>query len=190
MMAATTGIILAAGLSRRFGTDDKLLQDLHGMPVAEHIARTLLGVPLQRQMAVCSNGQVAKLYADLGYEVILNALPHVGMGHSLQLAIKAVTQTDFVLVCLADMPFVTETHLTALFDGLAETSADFVASSLGPYLGPPALMSRAAIKDRRFEGDTGARNMLGTALRVPIPERQLLDIDTMAALEVARKMTT
>ena len=40
------GITLAAGLSRRFGSDDKLLAPLWGQAVASYSAKAMLDAPL------------------------------------------------------------------------------------------------------------------------------------------------
>jgi molybdenum cofactor cytidylyltransferase len=179
-------IVLAAGLSRRFGTGDKLLHDLDGLPVGAHIAETLTKLPFRRRVAICGTQLVADLYRDRGFDVAINEAPAAGLGRSLQIGIDAAGATDLLLVCLSDMPFVGASHLKTLFDALNETGADIVASRAEAYRGPPALIRRKAFQDRKFEGDQGARAMLYQAILVRASERQMLDIDTIIDLKNAR----
>lgn len=179
-------LVLAAGLSSRFAGGNKLLQDLGGRPVASHIAATLLALPFQRRLAICTAGPVAEIYDGLGFDVIINDAPEAGMGRSLQLGVNAAGQSELVLICLADMPLVAEPHLAALFAAMPQASSGVVASSAATYRGPPALLSRKILDGMVFDGDQGARLLMQQALLVPTAADRLLDVDTTAALEQAR----
>ena len=47
-------VVLAAGASRRFGTENKLLQPLAGKPLLCHTLERAAALPVARRVAVCS----------------------------------------------------------------------------------------------------------------------------------------
>jgi molybdenum cofactor cytidylyltransferase len=114
---ATGALVLASGLSRRFGPADKLLAPLRGKPLAAYIATTLGAMPLRARVAVCATGNagVRTLFEAHNFEVVENADPSLGQAASLVLGLSALarSQPKAMLVCLGDMPFVTAAHLSA-----------------------------------------------------------------------------
>lgn len=176
------GVVLAAGLSSRFG-GDKVLHPLGGKPLAAHIADTLAGLPLAARFAVCpaaAQGR-AELFKARGFGIIDNPDPAAGMGASLALAAGRAMAfgADALLICLADMPYVTAEHLDALI--AASSSAEAVATQAGGHVTPPALFRGAMIERLgRLSGDRGARDLLAGARLVAANEQLVRDFDTPA----------
>jgi len=177
----TIGVILAAGLSSRF-PGDKLLHPLGGRPLAAHIADTLLELPLFRPCAVCPAGNAARIaiFRSRGYDIVLNDAPERGMASSLALAAQRALEldADALLVCLADMPNVTPSHLERLLaapDGMA------VATAIEGRMGPPALFPRPLLSPlTRLSGDRGARELLADAFPILAEPALGRDYDTLA----------
>lgn len=173
-------VVLAAGTSTRFG-GDKLLHPLNGRPLAEHIATTLSDLPLTARLAVCPSGNSARrdLFVRHGFEVIDNPQPEDGMGRSLSLgAQRAIAlDADAMLVCLADMPFVTRDHLMALLaaDGPA------VATECNGTRSPPAVFARELLPQLAvLTGDQGARALIKSAATIIAAPDLVRDFDTPA----------
>lgn len=180
-MADPAVVLLAAGLSRRYGAVGKLVAAYRGKPLALHIADTLNAVALSQRIAVCRSGDedLVALLHDRGFTVVLNPDAARGMASSLALGIEAVS-ADAAIVCLADMPNVSVGHLNALI--AAGRTADIVASSTegGPPT-PPAYFGRAHFPALlALEGDMGARPLLANAVRIVAPADELADFDTPA----------
>jgi molybdenum cofactor cytidylyltransferase len=174
-------VLLAAGLSRRFG-GDKLSADLAGRPLGLHGAATLASLPLAERIAVIGGG--GPDYAALGFRIVRNPDPGAGQAGSLRLGVRAARESGAaaVLIALADMPFVTSDHVRRL---LAAGGEDVVvASSDGARRSPPALFGRGWF-DRleQVSGDQGARALLREAAVVAADPRELVDVDTPAALD-------
>ena len=181
-MADPALVLLAAGLSRRYGPVGKLVATYRGKPLALHIADTLNALPLSQRVAVCRSGDddLATLLAGRGFTIVLNPDTARGMSSSLALGIEAVGAADKALICLADMPNVSVAHLSALL--AASATADIVASATenGPST-PPAIFSRIHFHAlTTLEGDRGARALLGNAPRIIAPAAELADVDTPA----------
>ena len=170
-------VVLAAGRSERFG-GDKLMHLLNGRPLGEHIARTLADIRLAARIAICPAGSPRQsLFGD--FEIIENAHPEQGMGTSLALgARRAIAlDADAMLVCLADMPYVTAKHLREL---LAVDAPATVTESNGTR-SPPAVFSRALLPELTIlTGDHGARHLLRSAATVAAAPQLVRDFDTPA----------
>lgn len=170
--------VLAAGQSRRFGSD-KLIADLGGTPLGLHIAKTVASMRFGWRFAICPSGAaLAQQFSQLGFETIENDTPENGQSHSLHLAVRATEATGAkaLLILLADMPFVSETHIAAVIaQGGLSASTDCQKAM------PPALFPRAYWPDlHQTSGDSGARALLANAKLVNAHPHELRDIDVAA----------
>ena len=184
---AVAAILLAAGRSRRFGSEDKLLSPLAGLPVALHAARTVVDLVPSRRIAICPDrdGALARLLAGEGFEIVANPHPERGLSESLRLGIGALSpgREQAALLCLADMPFVRAAHLKALLARFDPDTAPVVASARDGVAMPPALFARSRFAAlEQACGDQGGRALLESAVLVPAPAGQLDDIDRPADL--------
>jgi len=184
MVEATNiaAILLAAGTSQRFGSDDKLLASLAGEPLALHAAKRIVELAPGRRIAVChdADGALAQLLASSGFEIVVNPAPENGLSQSLARGIAEAARGPEVaaLICLADMPFVSLGHLRNLIAGFDPRNAPVVASSNGEATMPPALFARALFKKLLTgKGDRGGKALLAGAALVHGRADELLDID-------------
>lgn len=185
--ANIAAVLLAAGQSRRFGADDKLLAPLAGEPLALHAARRIVELAPGRRIAVCPDGDgaLATMLSRLGFDIIVNADAASGLSQSLALGIAAAARGPerAALVCLADMPFVGTGHLQRLLTRFDPIAAPVVASSDGDAAMPPALFARALFdRLRASEGDRGGKALLADAALVTAAAGELADIDRPADL--------
>jgi molybdenum cofactor cytidylyltransferase len=180
-----TAILLAAGRSRRFGQDDKLMAPLGDRPLLQHAARTLLSVNVDARYIIRAKASPA---CD-GYIAVDNAYPETGLGRSIALGVAAAKRggARAVLLALADMPFVSTGHLNHLLSRYAGDGT-LVASSDGATSMPPALFGADWFEGlQRIAGDFGARGLLRQASLVSASADELLDIDCQDDLDHARK---
>ncbi|NWK98414.1 nucleotidyltransferase family protein [Sphingobium lactosutens] len=181
-LGAIVAILLAAGQSRRFGTDDKLMAELRGVPLAVHAARVLIDFASGRLIAICADcdGPLARRFAALGFEAVPNLLPDHGISNSVRLGINAARsgREQAALLMLADMPFVTSVHLRSMLDRFDPGTAPVVGSSMRGVAMPPALFDRSRFDElEQLHGDMGGRALLASAVLVAAPAGELTDID-------------
>ena len=123
-----------------------------------------------------------------------NPAPEHGLSSSLRLGIQ-VTQANSdiqsVLVLLADMPFVPDEHIEALYAAL-KPGVTAVMSEFEGKPTPPALFARASLSEiLAAEGDQGARKIfksLSNTVTVPLRPEHAIDIDTVSDLEAMREV--
>jgi molybdenum cofactor cytidylyltransferase len=176
-------ILLAAGASRRFGSD-KLLTDRGGVPLVVRSARNLLagGAPV-----LCvvrdSAGPVAQALGRIP-GIVIGVCPeaHRGMGRSLAWGVAATSAADAWLVALGDMPEVSPDTMRQLVAAL-RAHASLVAPEHAGCRGHPVGFSRRWYADLvALEGDQGARRLLaahsGVLRRIPVKDPGVLrDLD-------------
>lgn len=174
-------VLLAAGLSRRYGAVGKLIADFRGKPLAQHAAETIGALPFARRIAVCRTGDddLAGLLQGLSFEVVRNPDTARGMGSSLALGVEAAGEPEALVVCLADMPLIEAGHVRELVERVTPGGIVASVASLGGPPTPPAVFSREYLPELlQIEGDKGARHLLQIAERVVAPEGSLADFDT------------
>ncbi len=187
-MALNLGLaVLAAGLSRRFGPDDKLMALLEGRPLCDHIAQTAAALDVSPKLAICApDSAAAAVFAARGFQIVENPHPDDGLSGSVKLAARRAVDAglDGLVICLADMPFVPLVHLERLCSRWLDAGCPPVMASRasGPegWITPPAIFSAAVFPELlMMSGDAGARALLVNAETVEAPPESLADFDTM-----------
>ena len=81
-MSKVSAIVLAAGLSRRMGAQNKLLMQINGRPMIEQVLEHVAESRCEEMVVVTSEDTVAHL--PKAYRIIINDQPDSGMTSSIQ----------------------------------------------------------------------------------------------------------
>jgi molybdenum cofactor cytidylyltransferase len=154
--------LLAAGESRRWGADNKLLAPVDGKPMVRHTAEAILESGV-RPVLVVTGHEAADIQSALaGLKLSFHHAPDFadGMSASLKAGVAAVPDDcSGALICLGDMPFVRPGTLDRLADAHAGQAALF--PTYRGKRGNPVLLARSLFADiMRLSGDEGARTLL------------------------------
>lgn len=183
----SSGIVLAAGSSRRMGTPKQLL-DFGGRPLLELIVAHACASQLDEVVVVlgAASSQICD-EVDFGRARLMSNPNHTsGMASSLRAGIAALNdEVDRAVVILGDQPDISSWLIDALLD-LQQTSALPVAAlSFDGLLHPPVVLARELWADlTTLEGDVGCRALirqrpeLVAALPHGAGQKHPLDIDT------------
>lgn len=186
------GLLLAGGFSRRFGTQNKLLQPLaDGQLMALRAAQALIqALPNSVAVIRANASPLAGQLVSLGFKVVTCEEQHQQMADSLKLGV-VTAQTHFphlsgLVIALADMPYIQPTTIARVAQALTQTQV--VQPMYQGQPGHPVGFGRDLIPELlRVEGDQGAREVLrahqAEILRFECQDAGILkDIDTPADL--------
>ncbi len=172
-------VLLAAGQSSRFGAP-KLFAELAGLPLALHAANNIASLPFEPRIAVVGPGTPP--LSAIGFEAVTLEPFGAPLARSLQVGVERALAdgATAVMVALADMPLVPDSHFTALltaFDG------NGIATRAAGISMPPALFGGALLQNlREGAGDQGGRNLLRDLPWMDLAAELAIDIDTPADL--------
>ena len=116
----TTGIILAGGLSKRFGGINKALIQVFDKPLIEHVIDALR--PQVSQILISANRNILEL-SYFGYSVIEDNLKNSGPLGGIESLIDHVT-TDLVIVTTCDTMHIPENFVIELETSRTKNKAD------------------------------------------------------------------
>jgi molybdenum cofactor cytidylyltransferase len=160
-MKKPTGVLIAAGQSRRFGTDKLLYPLADGTPLAVAAFRNLK--PTCAEVVAVLRPEQEELAGKLwneGARIVISEDCHAGMGHSLAAGVRASAEAQGWLLALADMPYVQTATMQKIAQALA-AGASIAAPVLDAQRGNPVGFAgkwyEALIQ---LSGDNGARSLL------------------------------
>ncbi|MEE9315045.1 MAG: nucleotidyltransferase family protein [Rhizobiaceae bacterium] len=182
-----TGIILAAGQSRRMGAVNKLVEPWQGKPLVCHVYEAAMASKLD-EVIVVTGFEPNKIRSVLaGARLVHNPDFEAGMAGSISVGAEFAEQGDGVMILLGDMPLVTATHINEILSRFDGGAASIVAATSEGKLGNPVLFGRNYFEAlQSLEGDRGARGLIEVTrnlTKVEIGDAGARDFDTQEAFE-------
>ena len=164
-----SGLLLAAGLSRRMTKANKLLIEIDGEALVRRAARPLCAAGLDPVIVVTGHQAeaVERALAGLPVTMVRSPDPAAGMGASLACGARALPAgIDAVLIALGDMPDLAPQHFCTLLDAFdPEASAVILRPQFKGRPGHPVLFGAAYIDElATLSGDEGARAVIASHL--------------------------
>lgn len=201
-------VVLAAGLSRRMGSRNKLVQTVDGAPLFVHAVEALLGTSVA-PIVVVTGHQADEVQAllrgrirDPRVRCVYNPEFAQGLSTSLRVGIAALSagegqdgvpararRCDGAVICLGDMPRVRASHVEALLAAFDPSDGrEVIVPTYRGQRGNPVLWSSRFFPElQQLRGDSGARSLLAdhAAVLCYVPmgdDGVTLDVDTSEAL--------
>ena len=185
---AGAAVVLAAGSSKRYGSD-KRLQQIDGVPMVrrsvdiyrKHLDHVVVVVKPNDDIVAHLPNDVKVVHAQESFR---------GMGHSLVAGINELeTNVSWVLVALADMPWVSSETLAKSIALLDREEDKIVRPTYRNTPGHPVGFTSSYFgKLQNLAGDEGARDLLksesGNLLSFEVDDPGILrDVDIPSHLE-------
>ncbi len=114
-----TAIVLAAGLSRRMGKDNKLLMTLKEKPILLHTLEAIIASKPEEVIVVLGHevALIEPLLLSLPIQKVYNPEFKTGMTSSIQSGvIESHQETKGFMICLSDLPFLVPEEYRLLMD--------------------------------------------------------------------------
>ncbi len=181
------GVVLAAGVGRRFGSR-KQLADLRGHPLLEHVLAATAAAPLDCVFVVLG-AYAAPIWRRVpmhGAQVVFCEGWGDGLGASLRAGVEAADASgaEAAAIVLGDQPLISPEALTRTISARGECPA--VRATYHGVGGHPVLLERELFpRVRELRGDAGARTLLREVPVHEVPCDDLgspFDVDTPAQL--------
>jgi molybdenum cofactor cytidylyltransferase len=112
-----TAILLAAGESRRMVRENKLLLPFREKPMVRYMAESILASEAGELIVVTGyqKQQIELALAGLNIRYAYNPDFYSGMASGIRTGVKlATSDSEAVMICLSDMPFLQPMHYNAL----------------------------------------------------------------------------
>lgn len=182
-------IILAAGASSRMGSEDKLLQQVDGMPLLARQARMARAVTDAEVIVALPPRPHARYDALSGVQVTPCVVPDAseGMNASLRQAVAQLPpDAPAAMLLLGDLPDLTEADLRAVLDrvDLSQETLVWRGTTADGAPGHPVVFHRSLFPALHLlTGDSGGKEIMeqakGRIDLIPLPDtRARNDLDT------------
>ena len=137
-----TGLVLAGGLGRRMGGEDKGFVELAGRPMVAHVVDALR--PQVGPLLISANRNLDR-YATFGDAVVADSLPgYLGPLAGILSALQRTT-TDFLVTVPCDAPLVAPDLVRRLHEACVAGAADVAVATDGARRQPVFLLLRTGI---------------------------------------------
>lgn len=133
MNGNVVAVLLAGGLSRRMGGQDKMLRDLGGQSILSRVIERIR--PQAGHLLLNANGDPAR-FAEYGLPVATDVVeghagPLAGVLTGMVWALEHAPECPWVLTAPTDAPFLPDDLVQRLFDAVAGEEADMACASSG-----------------------------------------------------------
>jgi len=184
-----SGILLAAGLSSRFGSQKLLIPLSDGRTLFDRSIYVHLNVPVRPLVVVISPGLFEAILEDKASTVkyrieqkppvdwrylktpwgkvrlVLNETPETGMADSLRLGLAALTKEEReegIVISLADMPKLTSEIIQRLLSTYRQVKEKIVVPTYQGKIGHPVIIDEPVFREEilKIKGDEGLRGIL------------------------------
>lgn len=146
-----TCVILAAGLSRRFGSNKLLERTAGGTTLLERALNACEGFPV----VAVTLPETAAALRDTRARTILNHHPDLGMSHSLKLANELVDPSHAIAVLPADLACITPGDVRTVTAALGSNDVVYPVGTSGAPGHPVVFSPRARLGIAQLhDGDT------------------------------------
>ncbi len=172
-----TGLVLAAGGSRRLGQPKQLLP-FRGATLLDHTLSVARACAFDQLICVLGSAEVHDRVDVSDVEVVVNDAFGEGCSSSIAAALTIV-DGDVLVLLLGDQPGVTPETVAALLAGRGD--APLAACRYEDGRGHPLAFARSVFGElAALHGDKGVWKLLdrGPVADVPVPGRIPLDVDT------------
>lgn len=178
-------LILAAGSSSRLGVPKQLLR-LEGETLLDRSIRIASEAGCAPIVVVLGayEEQIRKECQLKGTLTVSHSNWSEGMGTSLSRGISELPDLSGVVIMTCDMPAVSADHLRLLVHSGSLTCSYYDGRNGVPGFFPSRFFSALL----NLKGDSGAKSLLETAERIPLPGGEL-DIDTPDDLAIIQRLS-
>ena len=189
-------IILAAGLSKRYGLKNKLTQHINNKPIINCLMDKLLSIYDTSELLIVTGYEhetIINLINNSDIEFIYNNDYKKGIGTSISAGIRELDKTiRGVMIVPADMPIISTKDLIKLQNKFLELNCSKVIfPKYKSQVGNPVILPKKYFNILEgLKGDFGAKSLINKTdiITVNTDIGTIFDIDTVSNLKKAENI--
>ena len=151
-------VVLASGKSERM-KENKLLMMFNGMPICEHVIKTLNNINIDTIVVTCYD-EVSEIAKKYNATVVENNESYLGQSKSVVLGVKTALQYDGLIFVPADQPLISKETFMGLINKFLLCNKIVVSSYNGKRGIPTMFPKRFFGQLMDIKGDMGGREVI------------------------------
>lgn len=149
-------VLLAAGVSQRFGTINKLLVDFVGDPIVVRTAQAIQKAEFCVVVAVVSDDAVDAVLSECGLRTVRNPRPEDGISGSIKIGLNELCNCDAVMFAVADQPLLSSESIKGAVDLYKLHPGNIISLAYDGNRGNPVIFPRCFYSELyALSGDSG-----------------------------------
>lgn len=189
-----SGLVLAAGASRRMGVPKQVLK-IGGKPMLEHVVDAFKDSRLGEVVLVVGPGLPWKPAAGSPLRVVVNPHPEEGISSSVKLGVKSIdSNSEAVVIGLGDKPLLRPSTIRGLVSAYRDSGSKIIIPTYNSIRGNPILFHRSLFREMlRLKGDAGAKSVISRhaelVLEIPVSDEGVsVDVNTPADMRAVERL--
>ncbi|MDV3294025.1 MAG: nucleotidyltransferase family protein [Nitrososphaerales archaeon] len=189
-----SGLILAAGASRRMGKPKQIL-NVGGKPMLERVVDAFSDSRLDEVVLVVRPGLPRKPTAGGRVRVLVNPHPEEGVSSSVRLGVESIdSKSEAVVIGLGDKPLLRSSTIQRLLSAFRDSGSKIIIPTYDGVRGNPILFHRSLFQEMlRLKGDAGAKSVIARhaelILEIPVSDEGVsVDVNTPGDLRAVERI--
>lgn len=190
-MINVDAVILASGLSKRMGEQNKLLLEYEGKTLIERIVSAVLKANcFKKILVIIKDEEVEYVLAKYNVTTIFNPKYKYGKSEAIKLALKILGESDGTMFFVGDQPFVDSDSILRMWGEFIQNRDSVIMPYVNKSIGNPIIFpKRLYSKLGELEGEQGGMKILNgnfdNVKRTNINNHRIFfDIDTKEDYEL------
>ena len=186
-------VVLAAGLSKRFGLKNKILEKINGKTLIETILDRLIQIDSNKNNIVVIGGNnynsLKKTLNKYDVKVFYNKNYKNGLGSSVSYILKKKIYKNGIMFIPGDMPLISTKDFKKLINTFVHKKNKIITPCYKKQIGNPLIIPKIYFNLlENLKKDEGARKVLPSKdfIHVPCGYGTIFDIDTKYELLKAK----
>ena len=186
-------VVLAAGLSKRFGLKNKILEKINGKTLIETILDRLIEIDSSQNNIVVIGGNnynsLKKTLNKYDVKVFYNKNYKNGLGSSVSFIFKKKINKNGIMFIPGDMPLISIKDFKKLINTFVQKKNKIISPCYKKKIGNPLIVPKIYFNLlKNLKKDEGARKVLPSEdfIHVPCGYGTIFDIDTKYELLKAK----
>ena len=186
-------VVLAAGLSKRYGLKNKILEKINGKTVIENILDRLIQIDSNKNNIVVIGGNnynsLKKKLNKYDVKLFYNKNYKNGLGSSVSFIFKKKINKNGIMFIPGDMPLISIKDFKKLINTFVQKKNKIISPCYKKKIGNPLIIPKIYFNLlKNLKKDEGARKFLPSKdfIHVPCGYGTIFDIDTKYELLKAK----